>query len=372
MGKLVDGLGARTTLASIRAVRYRYKTLSENVEWDEVFEFPDRYCEQWKTDTGTWRLVAQPAGGYSYRSKQDKNKQEKKMTAMEHGGSEKLLVTHQSKDLFYIAQHFGDPAFQFRVRGRETIDGVETVVLIVEAGIWAIRWNVSLNYRRILRISYEKGPNPWGAVSLREWRIVHGLSVPFGASWTIDGKTFVTELVGLEINPEVNPAVFALDVKEPPPLPSFTRNLVADAIDPEKQVATLQITTVPHGAQIYVNDEMKGSSSLSDGTSDVISLKPGAHSLRVSAPGFKTWVKTVDINAGENARFQANLEPTGPLPFAVGDITELLKGGVSPKRVAALVQQRGVNFVLDDDSEHKIRDAGGDAELLLVIARAKK
>jgi hypothetical protein len=35
------------------------------------------------------------------------------------------------------------------------------------------------------------------------------------------------------------------------------------------------------------------------------------------------------------------------------------------------VQQRGVSFVLDD-SERKIRDAGGDTELLLVIAKAKK
>jgi len=45
---------------------------------------------------------------------------------------------------------------------------------------------------------------------------------------------------------------------------------------------------------------------------------------------------------------------------------------ISSKRVATPVQQRGVSFVLDDESERKIRDAGGDAELLLAIAKAKK
>jgi hypothetical protein len=39
------------------------------------------------------------------------------------------------------------------------------------------------------------------------------------------------------------------------------------------------------------------------------------------------------------------------------------------KRVAALVQQRGVSFTL---SERKIRDACGNAELLLAISKAKK
>jgi hypothetical protein len=372
MEKLVDGLGPRTTLASVKAVRYEYKGLSESLAWDELFEFPSRYCVEGENKTGAWRAVAQPAGGFTYIWESHDPTKKKGMVPWKLDASEKLLVHEQSTDLFYIAQHVDDPTFLFRVIGREDVEGVETIVLMIDTEAWTARWNIALNYRRILRISYEKGPDKGSTLSLRDWRIVHGLSVPFIFSWTGNGKTLVSELLGLEINPELDPALFALDVKKPPPLPSFAHNLVANAMDAEKLAATLQINTVPHGAQIFMNDEMRGSSSLSDGISDLINLKPGTYSLRVSAPGFKTWVKTVDINAGEDVRLQASLEPAGPPPFAVGDITELLKGGVSPKRVATLVQQRGVSFVLDDDSERRIRDAGGDTDLLWVIAKAKK
>lgn len=74
----------------------------------------------------------------------------------------------------------------------------------------------------------------------------------------------------------------------------------------------------------------------------------------------------------DDAHLKPTATPTTITPFVVADITELLKGGVSSKRVAMLVQQRGVSFVLDEDSERKIRDAGGNAELLLVISKAKK
>jgi hypothetical protein len=66
------------------------------------------------------------------------------------------------------------------------------------------------------------------------------------------------------------------------------------------------------------------------------------------------------------------LKAASSLGFTLNDVCDLLKKGVRKDRVAFLVQQKGVSFVLDEVSERKIRDAGGDAELLLVIAKAKK
>jgi len=58
--------------------------------------------------------------------------------------------------------------------------------------------------------------------------------------------------------------------------------------------------------------------------------------------------------------------------LALKDVVAMLQGGVAPKRVAALVTARGVDFALDDAAEKQVRSAGGDAELLVVIAKSKR
>ncbi|HLJ25743.1 MAG TPA: hypothetical protein VKY85_03460 [Candidatus Angelobacter sp.] len=54
------------------------------------------------------------------------------------------------------------------------------------------------------------------------------------------------------------------------------------------------------------------------------------------------------------------------------DIEKLLHGGVTPKRAAELVKQKGVDFTLDDATEGRLREAGATDELLLAITKAKK
>jgi hypothetical protein len=61
-----------------------------------------------------------------------------------------------------------------------------------------------------------------------------------------------------------------------------------------------------------------------------------------------------------------------PSPLTFEDVTVLLKGEVSPRRVATLVRQRGVVFALSDDIQVKLRAAGADDDLILAIAAAQK
>ena len=68
--------------------------------------------------------------------------------------------------------------------------------------------------------------------------------------------------------------------------------------------------------------------------------------------------------SGQTLTLEAVLRPAGPPPLSAGDVAELLRGGVSSKRVARLVGERGVSFTLNDQTGQQIRAAGGDDALL--------
>ncbi|MGH9602767.1 MAG: PEGA domain-containing protein [Terriglobales bacterium] len=142
---------------------------------------------------------------------------------------------------------------------------------------------------------------------------------------------------------------------------------------PAPQPATLVITSFPPGAQVWVDDNSRGPSDPQSGKM-AITRVPGGRSyrLRVTAEGYKEWSQTVAAAAGQTHAVEARLIPAGPPPFSVQDIVALLQGEVAPARVAALVAERGVDFALTDSLERQIRAAGGDAELLVAIAKAKK
>jgi hypothetical protein len=139
------------------------------------------------------------------------------------------------------------------------------------------------------------------------------------------------------------------------------------------QPATLVVTSHPPGAQVWVDDNPRGPTDAESGQM-AITRVPGGRSyrIRVSAPGYQEWTQTVAAAAGQTLAVEARLTPIGPPPFSVRDIVELLQGEVAPARVATLVTERGVDFALNNEAEQQIRAAGGDAELLVAIAKAKK
>jgi TPR repeat protein len=135
--------------------------------------------------------------------------------------------------------------------------------------------------------------------------------------------------------------------------------------------ADLHLVTHPGSSQVYINDEFKGTSS-AEGELQVRRLQKGSYRLRVSAPRFDDWTKTVELMPGPAAALEAKLHRSGPPPLSLQDVVDLLKGGISRVRAATLVKERGVDFSLSDDKEKQIRTAGGDSDLLLVIATNKK
>ncbi len=137
------------------------------------------------------------------------------------------------------------------------------------------------------------------------------------------------------------------------------------------QQNTLKISSQPGNAQVYLDDEPKGTSSPDEGKMVLKDLPAGSHKLRIALSGYKDWVQSVTLTEGSTVYVDAKLAVAGRGPLTSPDVVDLLKGGVSPKRATDLVKEHGVDFALDDAIEKEIRAAGGDDALLLVITKAK-
>jgi hypothetical protein len=158
-----------------------------------------------------------------------------------------------------------------------------------------------------------------------------------------------------------------------PSKPAETKPAPAKPQPAAAKPATLVVTTHPPGAQVWVDDNARGPSDAQSGQMTVTRVPAGrSYRIRVSAPGFQDWTQAVTAAAGQTHAIEARLTPAGPPPFSVSDIVALLQGEVAPARVAALVTERGVDFTLTDQAEKQIRAAGGDAELLVAIVKARK
>ncbi len=141
---------------------------------------------------------------------------------------------------------------------------------------------------------------------------------------------------------------------------------------PVVRPASLIISAQPGGSQVYVNDEFRGATSSREGRLVVSALEPGNYRVRLSASGHQDWTRTVTLASGQALTLEAALKPVGPPSLSADDIVELLRGGVSSRRVTRLVGERGVSFALDGPARQQIQAAGGDDSLLDAIARAQK
>jgi PEGA domain-containing protein len=207
-------------------------------------------------------------------------------------------------------------------------------------------------------------------VELSDLRRADGILTAFHLVVIEDGRQVaVQDAEAVEWNPPVDPRLF---YRQPIALDQVAFSPVAAPPATFATTGTVKVVSQPAGAQLYVDDVAKGTTSESEGRLIVEDIAPGSHRLRVSAAGYQEWTKTVDVEPGDAVEAAATLERAGPLPFTENDVTAMLRGGVSPRRAAVLVGERGVDFALNDAAEQRLRKAGADDALLLAIAKAKK
>jgi hypothetical protein len=79
--------------------------------------------------------------------------------------------------------------------------------------------------------------------------------------------------------------------------------------------------------------------------------------------------------SGMRQSFSLNLKrnpPPGPPALTLAEVETALQNGLSKAKIASLVNQYGVDFEVTDETEKRLRDAGADANLLLVLVKAYK
>ena len=87
----------------------------------------------------------------------------------------------------------------------------------------------------------------------------------------------------------------------------------AETPPPPPPSGTLKIHSQPPEAQVYVDDELKGSTD-SSGDLRLSGMAPGTYALRVSLAGYKSWENPITVNAGEVENTFVNLEKQNLAP----------------------------------------------------------
>jgi hypothetical protein len=93
------------------------------------------------------------------------------------------------------------------------------------------------------------------------------------------------------------------------------------------------------------------------------------------ALGTNVLTGSVTGSNGAHEEFRVELKrvaPPAPPALALAEVESALQNGLPKSKVASLVTEFGVDFALTDDNERRLRAAGADSDLLLVIAKAKK
>jgi hypothetical protein len=218
---------------------------------------------------------------------------------------------------------------------------------------------------------------------LRDWKDVFPSKNIVDAALHFDEVVRQIEARNAERAPAVRPAGGTAPPRETAAPASFSAAAPEKVAEPEKPSvpaapvvapapASLRIASHPGRVQVYLDNEPKGMTSTEEGELVLRNLPAGEYRVRLSLPDYEDWTTKVTLTAGQELRLEAKLAPRGPQPFTVQDVVDMLLGGISPKRAATLIQERGVDFKLDDKVEAQIRAAGGDSNLLLAIAKAKK
>ena len=178
---------------------------------DVTLAFPDRMHVDVQTPQGALTIVATPddafmsMAGMGTRSMPPAQKNE--------------MLAQLHHDLVYVAQHVDDPAFTFTAAGTEKIGDVDAAILDIGGAIPWVRWYIDPKTGYILREKYkamgQSGPFD-GESNLSDWRTVDGLTMPYKhQNKQNDQETSNAEFKKIELNPAVDPKLFAKPAEAP-------------------------------------------------------------------------------------------------------------------------------------------------------------
>jgi hypothetical protein len=123
------------------------------------------------------------------------------------------MLAQMHHDLVYIAQHADDDAFTFTAAGIEKVGDTDAAILDIGGAVPWTRWYIDPKTGYVLREKYkglgQSGPFD-GETNLSDWRNYDGLTLPYMHQNKQNGQqTSTAELRKIELNPPVDPKIFA-------------------------------------------------------------------------------------------------------------------------------------------------------------------
>jgi hypothetical protein len=162
------------------------------------------------------------------------------------------------------------------------------------------------------------------------------------AHWVADNTPFGQSCVG-----GATPATAA-----PPPAPPPAPPLLP-APPPPPTTGDLTISVSPGSAQVYLDDELKGTAS-EQGRLVLRGLPARDHTVRLNLAGYKEFAQPVTVAAGEMKEFKAQLllkPPPGP-----PQILHIAKGAKFTNKMTTEAGADGVNSRMEMTNEITITD----------------
>ncbi len=382
VAKATQALGGEARLRALRSSRYRtlWRAKFQGSEqlWQRDFFFlvPDHVHFEARSAAGTFLYVISPSAAFAVGA--DAKPQDLPAWVQPYW----LAIMKRSPE--NVLRNASLPGYSFRLAGEGMMAGVTARILEVNAAGEQVRWFVDPETGRILR-SVSRTTGASGAieqvVDFSDFRTADGYTIPFRWSVVENGVEIGREeVLEVQVNPPVDLRLFQkppLSLASIPFTPAVIGELAPIASAPPApepavpKPAALTISSRPGSAQVYLDDEPKGTTS-AEGRLVLKDLAAGSRRLRLSLAGYDEWSQVIELAAGVTRTVEATLAPAGPPPFTLQDVVKMLEGDIHPKRVATLVQETGVDFALTDAAEKQLRAAGADSDLLLAVAKARK
>ncbi len=214
-GKVAQALGGETKLKAVKALKsdFRLQQPNGSIQAEATIVFPDHMKVDLQTPQGNFTMVVTPEAGFASAAG---------MGAQDLPSSRKNESLAQiRRDLIYLGQHLNDPAFSFFASGTDKSENTELAIVDVSGPGVAIRWFVDRQSGKIIRETYksmgQSGPVDSETV-LSDWKTVEGLNLPFHRE-NKQGRqdSSSVQFSKIEINPAVDPKIFAKPATAAPP-----------------------------------------------------------------------------------------------------------------------------------------------------------
>ena len=207
--KVAQSLGGEAKLKDVKSLRSTF-TLTQKVgntpgtiDIESTIVFPDQMRAELQTAQGTFSMVVGPQSGFLAAGGQLQDMPSARR-------QETMEQIH--RDLIYLGQRVGDPAFSFSGAGTEKSGTDDLAIVDVSGPGVNMRWFVDPKSGRLVRETYtslsQSGPVD-SETAFSEWKTVNGLNLPYHRENKQAGKdSSSAEFSKIEINPTVDPKIF--------------------------------------------------------------------------------------------------------------------------------------------------------------------